>query len=45
MERLLNFWTRKAMECPKLDELFCGSVEDYRVLRERQMLEAWVVKV
>lgn len=43
--KTLELWTRNAMECSKLSELYCGSMEDYRVLRKRQMLEAWVVKV
>lgn len=29
----LELWTRKAIECSKLGELFCGSLEDEKVER------------
>ena len=39
----MKFWARKAIECSKLGELFCGSLGGKNV--ETQMMEARLVTV
>lgn len=35
-KRTLDLWVRKAIECPKLGELFCGSLKDKSVARNAE---------
>lgn len=34
--RTLDLWSRKGIECPKLGELFCGSLKDKSVARNTE---------